>query len=88
MSDFGFAEAGPAAGGMVEENLSAGSESLDIAVTEPTKRGEGMEGHVVYRVSTKVWLSWSIDAGGSHSCFGLDFYASVPIPRVLLLPPL
>lgn len=88
MSDFGFAEAGPAAGGMVEENLSAGAESLDIAVTEPTKRGEGMEGHVVYRVSTKVWLSWNIETTGSYSCSLLDFDASVPIPRVLLLPSL
>jgi len=29
---------------------------LKITVTEPTKRGEGMDTHVVYRVSTKVQL--------------------------------
>lgn len=39
------------------DHTSSSDETLDIAVTEPTKRGEGMDAHVVYRVTTKV-LPW------------------------------
>lgn len=59
MSDFaGFPDApGPAQGVMVDEPLRGDSnETLEILVTEPTKRGEGMDAHVVYRVATKTSL--------------------------------